>query len=450
MTIINDRFGEVTDVLGVGIGPFNLSLAALLSPIKTLKFHFFDQAEQFAWHPGMLLPNSEIQVSYLKDLVTLVDPTNPFSFLSFLTQQKRLYRFINARFPRVQRSEFNQYLKWVSESLPNMHFREKVENIEFSDCSKLFTMQTSRRLIKSKHIVLGHGLSPYIPEVIKPFIGETVFHNKDFVFKKPNYANKRVIIIGGGQSGAEIMNALLSEANALPSKITWISRRQQFQPIDDSPGANELFTPEHSEAFYQLNPSDKASLFKQHVLASDGISEYLLESIYQKLYQLEYLEGQGRFYDLLPNHSLLSMHKSQAHYDLSILNHHNNTMLSLDADIIILCTGYQSYLPSYLSSLMSKIAFNNEKLIINNDYSIQWDGPTENRIYMQNSASHSHGIADPNLSLMAYRSAKIVNSIAEKSIYDLSGNHDCINWKEVYHSNIEYSDEETSYAKHYY
>jgi lysine/ornithine N-monooxygenase len=97
----------------VGAGPFNLSLAALLAPTG-FNARFFDKSAEFDWHPGLLFPEASIQVSYLKDLVTLVDPTSQYSFLAFLRAHKRLYRFINRSQP-VSRKEFNQYLQWVAD-----------------------------------------------------------------------------------------------------------------------------------------------------------------------------------------------------------------------------------------------------------------------------------------------------------------------------------------------
>src|ERR1700674_92511 len=64
---------RMLDAVGVGVGPFNLSLAALLAPTG-FNARFFDKSADFQWHPGLLLPEATIQVSYLKDLVTLVDP----------------------------------------------------------------------------------------------------------------------------------------------------------------------------------------------------------------------------------------------------------------------------------------------------------------------------------------------------------------------------------------
>src|SRR5690349_11846686 len=108
---------QVWDALGVGVGPFNLSVAALADGLPKLRLRFFEQRKEFHWHPGMLFPEATIQVSFLKDLVTLADPTNRYSFLNFLFQKGRLYRFLNVNFGRVSRVEFNQYLRWVCDSL---------------------------------------------------------------------------------------------------------------------------------------------------------------------------------------------------------------------------------------------------------------------------------------------------------------------------------------------
>lgn len=71
------------DLIGIGIGPSNLSTAALLDPLKEINSIFFDCKQEFQWFPGMLFPEATIQVSWLKDLVTLVDPTSRHLFLSF-------------------------------------------------------------------------------------------------------------------------------------------------------------------------------------------------------------------------------------------------------------------------------------------------------------------------------------------------------------------------------
>src|SRR3712207_5055254 len=72
------------DLLGIGLGPFNLGLACLADPIDDLDAVFLEGADGFAWHPGMMLPDATLQVPFLADLVTLADPTSRFSYLAFL------------------------------------------------------------------------------------------------------------------------------------------------------------------------------------------------------------------------------------------------------------------------------------------------------------------------------------------------------------------------------
>ncbi len=64
----------ILDAVGVGLGPFNLSTAALLEPLTKLNTRFFEREKEFQWHPGLLFSDATIQVSFLKDLVTLADP----------------------------------------------------------------------------------------------------------------------------------------------------------------------------------------------------------------------------------------------------------------------------------------------------------------------------------------------------------------------------------------
>lgn len=124
---------EVIDLAGIGIGPANLSLAALAQPYpKKITAKFFERSGEFQWHSGMMVPEAMLQVHYLKDLVSLVDPSNPFSFLAYLAKKKQLLSFINANFDQVLRREFNQYYRWASSQLPSLQFNSDVRSVEIA------------------------------------------------------------------------------------------------------------------------------------------------------------------------------------------------------------------------------------------------------------------------------------------------------------------------------
>ncbi|CEK10397.1 lysine N(6)-hydroxylase/L-ornithine N(5)-oxygenase family protein [Legionella hackeliae] len=408
---------DVFDLLGVGIGPFNLSLAALLTPTKEIKSSFFDQNKSFIWHPGMLLPDAELQVSFLYDLVTLVDPTNPYSFISYLAKNKRLYRFLNAQFKQVPRGEFSEYLSWVSRSLPNLFFEEKIEDITFNN--SLFTITTTQRKTYSRNLVLGSGLKAKIPSCGQNLLGQDVFHSKDFLLNLKHWHGKKIVVLGGGQSGAEIVHYLLSHSSQFPEKLFWITKRNQFSALDDSTFSNEFFTPQYADYFFSLDEKQKAIRLHQQILASDGISLPLLDKIYQKLYKLEFIEDKGHFFRLIINHQLIKLARESNHYHLVLSECEGNNKQIINADIVIFCTGYEWEFPDYLSSLANRIPLKNGQFYMHSDFSIQWDGPKKNRIYAQNASRQQYGIAEPNLTLMAWRSAKIINSLCNAPIYQL-------------------------------
>jgi lysine N6-hydroxylase len=119
----------MVDLLGVGVGPFNLSVAALLHDVPGVHARFVDRKPGFSWHPGLLFDDAGMQTSYLKDLVTAVAPTSRFSFLNYLTTRRKFYRFLTASFSAVPRREFAEYLSWVCDQLPSVQFGVEVREI---------------------------------------------------------------------------------------------------------------------------------------------------------------------------------------------------------------------------------------------------------------------------------------------------------------------------------
>ncbi|MEM6730759.1 MAG: SidA/IucD/PvdA family monooxygenase, partial [Myxococcota bacterium] len=97
---------ERVQLLAVGCGPFNLSLAALASRIPGLEFTALEATPEFRWHPGLMLDDATLQVGFLADLVSLVEPTHPLSFLAYLKDRDRMYPFyIRERF-HITRLEY--------------------------------------------------------------------------------------------------------------------------------------------------------------------------------------------------------------------------------------------------------------------------------------------------------------------------------------------------------
>jgi len=417
---------EHKNIIGIGIGPSNLSLATLLHPFAYRSKIFFDAKPKFDWHGGLLLSGSKLQVHYLKDLVSLIDPSNPFSFLSFLHKKKRLYQFINAHFDYVSREEFSEYYQWVVGQLPHLHFNKKVREVTLKKNQLL--LQLDNQTLTCDHLVMGCGKKPYIPNFARNKIGASLFHASEFKNRYSSSHGKKVVVVGGGQTSAEIMSCYLDQP-VLPQQLTWLSSRDNFLPLDDSPFVNEFFTPSYSNYFYSLPEKKRLALVKKQKLFSDGISSKSLEALYQKMYALKYIQGEKDVCRLLPGFEMIDIFKVGDQWCLKLKNNEAGEIKTITADVVVLCTGYEDALPECMQALTDHCLKTPEgNLLINKNYSVEWAEANQPRLYLQNAALNSRGIADPNLSLAAWRSATIINSILGKSVYDVSDDHGFFSW----------------------
>ncbi|AZK97697.1 MULTISPECIES: lysine N(6)-hydroxylase/L-ornithine N(5)-oxygenase family protein [Streptomyces] len=409
---------ERFDVIGVGVGPFNLSLAALTQPVDGLTARFYDAKPQFQWHPGLMLPEAEIQVSFLKDLVTLVDPTNPFTYLNFLVHEGRIFRSAVANGMSSSRQEFEQYYRWVARQLPSVRWGHKVKSVSLNEGSFEIECE-SGEVAQTATLALGSGRTPYLPDFAAVLQGDQVLHSSDIMTCRPATAGRRVMVVGAGQSGAEVVNYLLADDAALPQSLTWVSSRAGFLPIDDSPFTNDWYTPSYVEHFHSLDAERRSHLLKQQRLSSDGISEDLLRRIYRRLYQLGTVADGLLEHRIVANHRVLDLARDGDALTVTLHDDDRGRTARRTEDIVIFCTGYRADFPDYLEPLRERVTVDGQRFEIREDYSLEWDGPEGLQIYVQNFAEESHGIADPNLSLASWRSARIVNSIVGGERYRL-------------------------------
>jgi lysine N6-hydroxylase len=96
---------------------------------------------------------------------------------------------------------------------------------------------------------------------------------------------------------------------------------------------------------------------------------------------------------------------------------------------VILATGYRYAWPACLDGLSPLIARDVDGFpVLAADYVAHWDGPSDHRIYMLNAGRNSHGVADAQLSLTAWRSAVIVNSLTGREVYAVRPQASPVDW----------------------
>lgn len=351
---------------------------------------------------------------------------NPNSFTNFLHDKQRFYQFINAGFTSARRSEFNQYFQWVCNRLNNLKFSHRIEHIDFD---KEFVVTTNQGEFRAKNLVLGIGQTAFIPEIFKNINCDTVYHAKDHLKSNISFKAKKVAIIGGGQTRAEIFLNLTNKTKEdLPSSCVWISRRSNFFPLDDSCFTNEFFTPSYSSYFQELPADTRHHILQEQKLLNNGISSDTISSIYQTIYDNNFLKRDPINLKLKPGRELAKINQLKNGWQV-IINHMDRGVLEeMEADVIIFATGYSYQSPDFLEPIAQKLEMINGEPKVRDDFSVYWEGPKENRIYVQNWSIKQKGIADPNLSLMAWRSAKILNSLTGENIYKVDNNEVTICW----------------------
>ena len=411
---------EVLDLAGVGVGPFNLSLAALLAPhaaAASFKHRFYERRPNFDWQSGMMLRNTRMQTSFLKDLVTPVDPTNRCSFLAYLVEKGRFYRFLNADFSRAMRVEFADYMRWASEQLPSLEFGAPVREVAFEDGA--FMLRFDRKNpVRARNLVVGTGGRPNVPAWAERHMGGVCFHSGGYMRNDMSMCGQRVLVVGGGQSGAEVFLDVCSGARGDPSSVTWVSRRPNLDPLDETTFANEYFTPQYVNAFHGLPQARRAALVESQKLAGDGASPHSLHEISQFLYEQDFLRGERLNYRIRTYRDVRAMSREHGAFRVEMYNAFDQQHETAVADVVILATGYRTALPDCMGALGEQLERDRDGyLTLSTDYRARWSGGEQHRIYVQNGGRYSHGIADPQLSLAAYRSAVIVNSVLGGEVY---------------------------------
>ncbi|GAA3440099.1 lysine N(6)-hydroxylase/L-ornithine N(5)-oxygenase family protein [Kutzneria kofuensis] len=425
--ITTDDNGVRYHCVGIGVGPANLSLASLLHSHPKISNLFLERKANFGWHDGQLVAGAALQVPLLKDLVTLSDPTNAFSFLAYLHAQGRIYHFVNSQFDAIPRQEFRNYLEWASRNNKNLAFGETVREVAFDG---MFHVRTSRRTVLAENVAVGVGQRPWVPEHGAARLGPTQFHVHDYVDRAADVAGKRVAVVGGGQSGAEAVLDLLSRPGAMPRQVCWVSRRQNYFPIDDSPFTNDYYMPCHSDYFARLDLAARADFNAGQVLTSDGISLSTLRALYQRIYLLRFVAGAEGLAVLRPNREVVGLDGGPGAWRLTLRhNHHPGAPERIGADVVVWATGYRPEPMDFLAPLASRLEREHDEYRIDDSFAVRWDGPIDRNIFMQNSSRRQRGLAERNLSLIAWRSQRIIDRL--RGVRTDDQQHSFIDWSVV-------------------
>ncbi|GGU85491.1 monooxygenase [Streptomyces albospinus] len=407
------------DVVGIGLGPFNLGLACLTEPIDGLNGLFLDNKPAFDWHPGMMLDSSHLQVPFMADLVTLADPTSPFSFLNYLKESGRMYSFYIRENFYPLRAEFNDYCRWAAGKLDTIRFGHEVTTVEYDESAELYVVhadhQGERHTFRARRLVLGTGTPPYIPDACRG-LGGDLLHNTDYLDAKPALqAKKSITLVGSGQSAAEIYHDLLQDIDSHGYHLTWATRSPRFFPLEYTKLTLEMTSPEYVDYFHALPPATRDRLHATQKHLYKGIDSELVNDIFDLLYQKN-LAGPVRT-RLLTNTALNTARYDAATgtYTLGLRQEEQGQDFTLDTQGLILATGYRYRVPDFLTPVRDRITWDAQgRYDVARNYSIDTTG---RGIYVQNAELHTHGFVTPDLGMAAYRNSCIIRELLGREYY---------------------------------
>ncbi|MFN8075657.1 MAG: SidA/IucD/PvdA family monooxygenase [Kineosporiaceae bacterium] len=407
------------DLLGIGIGPFNLGLAALAAPVDGLDAVFLDAREEFRWHPGLMIEGATIQVPFLADLVTMADPTSPYSFLAHLKATGRLYRFYVRESFFPLRAEYDAYCRWVAEQLPSLRFGRRVERVEHDGEAYVVRARLASGALethRARRLVLGIGTAPHVPDAAAglPSDAAPVLHAADYLTHRERLrALPRVTVVGSGQSAAEIYHDLLADSRERGAGVDWVTRSPRFFPMEYTKLTLELTSPEYVAYFHGLDPARREALIREQRGLYKGISATTIDAIFETLYRLDVAGGADT--RLLAGRELVDASWDGDGFRLVLRETEQGVAHELRTDGVVLATGYAPRVPAFLDGVRDRLRFDARgRLDVALDHSC--DGG-RGEVFVQNGGDHTHGVSGPDLGMGPWRNATILARVLGREVY---------------------------------
>ncbi|WP_430229372.1 lysine N(6)-hydroxylase/L-ornithine N(5)-oxygenase family protein [Nitrosomonas communis] len=415
---------KVYDLIGIGFGPSNIALAITLQEKKqagyNIESYFIEKQPGFAWHANMMLNNAHMQVSFLKDLATMRNPSSHFTFINYLHQKNRLQDFINLKTFFPSRHEFNDYLSWaashfdhccaygeeVIEILPEKRGEETVLlRIRSRDGEQVIHERLARNLI------ISIGGKPRIPDSFLSLEGDPrVFHSNSYLqeIKQYPYAS-RIAVVGGGQSAAEIFMDLHDRFQT--AQVDLIMRARSIKPSDDSPFVNEIFNTDFTDYVFNSSEQDRVEILNEfwhtNYAAPDLV---LIEQIFNVLYRQK-VSGIER-HRFLRRHEVKKALSLQEGIQFVLHDMNTNCERTETYDAVVLATGYHR---DHHKSLLAPLSPYFGDFTVDRQYRLCSTPNFKPAVFLQGACESSHGLSDTLLSVTAVRTNEIAQALMNAS-----------------------------------
>jgi L-ornithine N5-oxygenase len=425
--------GAIHDVIGLGFGPAGIALAvaiddaeeALHPDVPPMRALFLERSPSAVWQPGLLLPGSDIQHHFLRDLASPRDPRSRYSFANYLKEHDRLHAF-GLFTGAVSRAEWSDYMQWAAREVrqPAQYRREVMGVTPVQEEDRVVALRIhSRDPVtgqRSEHVgrnlVVSTGHIPYLPEPFRQALGERVFHSQRFLDRiEPLAAAGRpsnLVVVGGGQTAAEVIMYL---AQRFPSAhIHSVSRGSTaFRLANLGHFSNEAYFPEETDYFYRLDREQRAALFEElYATNYAGVDPEISTTMYRMVYE-DRLSGRPRFH-LWKRVRVTGMASRGDLQRLSLEEVHTGERRTLEADAVVVCTGFREpRIPPALEPVRHLLRFDEHgDPEVSRSYRLEVNDGVDVGIWLNGLTEWRHGISNAtSFSMMAIKAGDIQDDL---------------------------------------
>ncbi|GAA2251101.1 SidA/IucD/PvdA family monooxygenase [Streptomyces amakusaensis] len=431
MNTLHSGSGIIYDVLGIGFGPSNLALAIAIQEYNSQvsqedRIHagFLEKQPGFGWHRGMLIDDATMQVSFLKDLVTMRDPTSDFSFLCYLRERDRLVDFLNQKTLFPLRIEFHDYFEWAAARVNTLvEYSSEVVSVKpvAEDGEIRWFDVTSRDpagggapvVRRARSLCVATGMEPRLPP--GTVLSDRVWHTSELIPRVGQLVDRavpvrRAVVLGAGQSAAEAVDYL--HRSFPDAEICSVFAKYGYTPADDSPFANRIFDPEAVDIYYGAPREVKRSLFDYHRSTNYSVVDMdLIEGLSRTMYQ-EKVQGRQRL-RMLNVSRIREVSADSARLGITIEYLPTGEREVLEADLLVHATGYQPQGIGERLGELGKLCLRDDEdaLMVGRDHRVETVARVTSDIYLQGGTEHTHGITSTLLSHTAVRAGEIRASL---------------------------------------
>ncbi|MEU0498429.1 SidA/IucD/PvdA family monooxygenase [Mycobacterium sp. NPDC006124] len=416
---------DVLGVVGVGFGPSNLGLAIAIEEYneshagdQAITAEFVESKAEFGWHTGMLIPGTTMQISFLKDLASQRNVRSRYTFLSYLTERGRLNEFINHQTFFPTRLEFHDYLEWAAGRVSaTVHYGTRAVAVrDEGDCLAVDVDGATGGTLRARAVVLAGGLRPQLPGGVTETRRQ--FHNHevlDRLQKLPSVDHRRFVVVGAGQSAAEVTDYL--HTTFPDAEVHGVFAKYGYSPADDSPYANRVFDPAAVDDFYTAEPTVRQRLLDYHRATNYSCVDLpLIEALYAREYA-ERVAGNRRLY-FHGASGIQSATEDDGGVRVVVEHHPTKAVETLDCDAVVYATGFAPMsLPDILGDLCDPNVFSADGPEVARDYRLRTARDVPGAIYLQGGTEHTHGLSSSLISNIAVRCGEIVESIAKEPAF---------------------------------